>query len=120
MSSLAVVRRQLDAGLVAYRAGNREEAKRLALSAYLDGFEPVEPMLGARNATLLAKVEQRMGELRASIAANRDPSEVASRIADVKSLSMKPKPRWRPIKPAMPPRFSEHSRSFFARASRPC
>jgi high-affinity iron transporter len=86
VSSLDVVRRQLDAALVAYRAGNREEAKRLALSAYLDGFEPVEPMLGARNATLLAKVEQRMGELRASIAANRDPSEIESRIEQVKSL----------------------------------
>ena len=72
--------------LAAYRAGNQAEAKSLALSAYLDGFEPVEAALSARNATLLAQVEQRMGELRASIAANRDPSEVASRIADVRDL----------------------------------
>ena len=66
-------RQRLNESLAAYRAGNRDEAKRLALAAYLDGFEPIEPMLGARNATLLAKVEQRMGELRAGIAANRDP-----------------------------------------------
>jgi high-affinity iron transporter len=86
VSSLDVVRHQLDAALAAYRAGKHDDAKRLALSAYLDGFEPVEPMLGARNATLLARVEQRMGELRASIAANRDPAEVESRIGEVKSL----------------------------------
>src|SRR5437868_5257424 len=56
-SSLAIARQRLNSSLAAYRAGNHEEAKRLALSAYLDGFEPVEPMLGARNAALLATVE---------------------------------------------------------------
>src|SRR5205814_1415361 len=86
LSSLAIARERLDASLAAYRAGNRDEAKRLALSAYLDGFEPVEPMLGARNATLLAKVEQRMGELRANIAANRDPAEIASQVSQIQVL----------------------------------
>jgi high-affinity iron transporter len=86
VSSLDIARQKLNASLAAYRAGNRDEAKRLALSAYLDGFEPVEPMLTARNATLLAKVEQKMGELRAAIAANRDPSEVAGQVAEIESL----------------------------------
>jgi high-affinity iron transporter len=85
-SSLTIVRERLDASLAAYRAGNRDEAKRLALSAYLDGFEPVEPMLGARNASLLAKVEQSMGELRASIAEGRPASDVASQVASIKTL----------------------------------
>jgi high-affinity iron transporter len=85
-SSLTIVRERLDASLAAYRAGNRDEAKRLALSAYLDGFEPVEPMLGARNASLLAQVEQSMGELRASIAEGRPASEVASQVVSVKTL----------------------------------
>ena len=85
-SSLTVVRERLDASLAAYRAGNRDEAKRLALSAYLDGFEPVEPMLGARNASLLARVEQSMGELRASIAEGRPVSDIESQVASVKTL----------------------------------
>jgi high-affinity iron transporter len=85
-SSLAVARTRLNESLAAYRAGNREEAKRLALAAYLDGFEPVEPMLSARNATLLAKVEQEMGELRAGIAANRDPGEIGAKVAEIQSL----------------------------------
>ena len=45
-------------------------------------------------------------------------SQAASRTS--KTWSMKPKPRWRPIKPAMLPRFSEHSRSSCGRASKPC
>ena len=85
-SSLVVARARLNESLAAYRAGNRDEAKRLALAAYLDGFEPVEPMLSARNATLLAKVEQQMGQLRAAIAANRDPDEIGARVAAIQSL----------------------------------
>jgi high-affinity iron transporter len=85
-SSLSIARARLNESLAAYRSGHRDEAKRLALAAYLDGFEPVEPMLSARNATLLAKVEQAMGQLRASIAANRDPSEIGAQIATIQSL----------------------------------
>lgn len=86
VSSLAIARQKLDQSLAAYRSGNREEAKRLALAAYLDGFEPVEPMLSARNPSLLAKVEQQMGKLRASIAANDDAADVAARVTAVQSL----------------------------------
>jgi high-affinity iron transporter len=85
-SSLTVVRERLDASLAAYRAGNRDEARRLALSAYLDGFEPVEPMLGARDASLLARIEQSMGELRAGIADGRPTSEIENQVAGVKAL----------------------------------
>jgi high-affinity iron transporter len=85
-SSLAIGRARLDESLAAYRVGNRDEAKRLALAAYLDGFEPIEPLLSARNATLLAKVEQEMGQLRASLAANRDPSEISAQVATIQSL----------------------------------
>lgn len=83
--SLAIARAKLNDSLAAYRAGDREAAKRLALAAYLDGFEPVEPMLSARNATLLATVERQMGELRASIAAGDEPSDVAGRVAAIQS-----------------------------------
>ena len=85
-STLSIARARLDESLAAYRVGNRDQAKRLALAAYLDGFEPVEPMLSARNATLLAKVEQEMGQLRAGIAANRDPDEISAQVAQIQSL----------------------------------
>jgi high-affinity iron transporter len=85
-STLSVARERLDESLAAYRAGNREEAKRLALAAYLDGFEPVEPMLGARDARLLARVEQEMGQLRAGIAEGRDPADIANQVSKIQSL----------------------------------
>ena len=85
-SPLTIARERLGQSLEAYRAGKNDEAKRLALSAYLDGFEPVEPMLSARNATLLARVEQSMGEFRAGIAANRDPAEISAQAAQIQSL----------------------------------
>jgi len=85
-STLSVARSRLNESLAAYRGGNREEAKRLALAAYLDGFEPVEPMLSARNPTLLARVEQDMGQLRAGIAAGRDPNEIGAQVAQLQSL----------------------------------
>jgi high-affinity iron transporter len=86
VSSLGIARARLNESLAAYQAGSRDEAKRLALAAYLDGFEPIEPMLSARNPTLLAKVEQRMGELRAGIAADRDPVKIAGQVAEIQSL----------------------------------
>lgn len=85
-STLGVARERLNASLAAYRAGNHEEAKRLALAAYLEGFEPVEPTLSARDAGLLTKVEQSMGELRASIAAGGDPASVAAQVSAIQSL----------------------------------
>jgi high-affinity iron transporter len=79
-SPLALVRTRLQASLDAYKAGDRDKAKSLALSAYLDGFEPVEGALSARDSTLLAKVETAMGELRAAIGRGDSPAEVQSRI----------------------------------------
>ncbi|HEU5481609.1 MAG TPA: cytochrome c/FTR1 family iron permease, partial [Sphingomicrobium sp.] len=86
LETLAIARDKLRQSLQAYNSGDREQAKNLALSAYLDGFEPVEPLLAARNAALMARVESAMAELRAAISAGRDPSEVADRIAALDSL----------------------------------
>jgi high-affinity iron transporter len=104
-SSLSIARARLNESLAAYRSGHRDEAKRLALAAYLDGFEPVEPMLSARNATLLAKVEQARSALRSR---------------RFNPCSMKRRRRSRPIRRAMRRRSSAHSRSSSARASKRC
>ena len=74
--SLALTRERLDQSLAAYRAGDRKAAADLALSAYLDGFEPVEPVLAARDAALMARIEGAMGALRAAIGQGRPVSEV--------------------------------------------
>jgi len=67
VSSLSVVREKLKASLTAYRAGDKPGASTLALSAYLDGFEPIEPLLGTRDGALLEHIEGSMGEYRAAI-----------------------------------------------------
>jgi high-affinity iron transporter len=85
-ASLALARGRLAQSLAAYRAGDRGRAKELALAAYLDGFEPVEPALSARDAGLMARVEQAMGELRAAIAGGHDAAEVSERVAALDAL----------------------------------
>ena len=85
-SSLSLARGRLQQSLAAYRAGDQAAAKSLALSAYLDGFEPVEAALSARNATLLARVEQDMAGLRSAIAAHAPPADLEQRIANLNAL----------------------------------
>jgi len=85
-SSLALTRERLEASLEAYAAGNRQAATDLALSAYLDGFEPVEPMLAARDPELMARIEQAMGALRAAIAKARPLAEVEAANQELGSL----------------------------------
>lgn len=83
---LGVARRKLAESLTAYRAGERKRAGELALSAYLDGFEPVEPMLRARDGGLMANVEAGMGQLRASIDRSAPASEVSSQVRTLEAL----------------------------------
>ena len=84
--TLGVARQRLQQSLAAYAAGDRERAKALALSAYLDGFEPVEPVLASRDAGLMARVEAAMAQLRAAIAAGRPVDEVRQRVAALDGL----------------------------------
>ena len=85
-STLALARERLRQSLAAYEQGDRKGATELALSAYLDGFEPVEPMLAARDAGLMARVERAMAELRAAISGGKDPGEVRARVAALDAL----------------------------------
>ena len=84
--SLAFVRDTLDRSLSAYRAGNREEARQLALSAYLDGFEPLEALLATRDGGLMREVEQALGQFRAGIESGADPSKLQQERARIDSL----------------------------------
>lgn len=73
---LQVARARLAESVAAYAAGDRKAATDLALSAYLDGFEPVEPLLAARDSRLMARVEEAMLELRARIGRGAPVDEV--------------------------------------------
>lgn len=84
--SLDLVRSRLGESLAAYKAGNVDHARELALSAYLDGFEPVEPTLGARDATLMATIEGAIGEYRAALQRGATVEDAASRVAALDSL----------------------------------
>jgi high-affinity iron transporter len=85
-ATLQIARDRLRESVAAYRAGNAGGAKDLALAAYLDGFEPVEPVLNARDSGLMARVETAMAGLRAAIGRGRPADEVAARAADVEAL----------------------------------
>ena len=78
---LALARAKLGESLKAYQAGDARAAGTLALAAYLDGFEPVEGMLRAANADLLANVEAAMIEYRSRINARAPPADVAAQAA---------------------------------------
>lgn len=85
-SALSLVRARLQQSFEAYRAGDRDKAKSLALSAYLDGFEPIEGALAARDSTLLARVETAMGELRAAIGRGESPDQIHARIQQIDGM----------------------------------
>jgi high-affinity iron transporter len=84
--SLAIARGKLAQSLAAYRAGDRARAQDLALSAYLDGFEPVEPAISARDNALMTRVETAMGTFRASLSKGAPTSDVAQQADHLNAL----------------------------------
>jgi len=65
--SLVLAKSRLQESLAALEKGDVPSSTRLALSSYLDGFEPVEPALAIKDKALLARVEQLMGNYRAAV-----------------------------------------------------
>lgn len=84
--TLQLARDRLDESLAAYKAGNRKRAEDLALSAYLDGFEPVEAVLATRDGGLMAEVEKAMGGFRSEIARGGSTGALETRLAEVNAL----------------------------------
>lgn len=68
-SATSIAKAKLSQSMDAARAGDRATGVKLALSAYLDGFEPVEPALATRNRALFEKIEAGMLAYRAEVAA---------------------------------------------------
>lgn len=80
LTGLPLARGRLAASLAAYRAGDTREATKLALSAYLDGVEPIEPQLNAQGGALRAKIETAMGAYRTAVS-DKAPLDVVTRQA---------------------------------------
>ena len=75
---LDLARQRLDESLRALQSGDRETATKLALSAYLDGFEPIEPSISARNKPLLMAVERAMLDYRSTVTSGSAPESQAA------------------------------------------
>lgn len=74
---LAVTRNKLEASRTAYAAGNRDKARSLAVSAYLDGFEPLEPRLDAVDHQLRLEVEGALTRFRSLVSEPGNGERVA-------------------------------------------
>lgn len=58
----------LNEALSAYQNNFKDDAKRLAIQAYLEGIEPVEPMIKVNSPELVSTIETEMGKIRQLIA----------------------------------------------------
>ena len=83
---LGLVREKLQQSLTAYEAGNRRAANDLALTAYLEGFEPVEAVLATRDGGLMTRIERALSEYRAAISAGVPGAELRQRFTALQPL----------------------------------
>lgn len=67
--TLPLAKEKLQESIAAFERGDGVSSSRLALSAYLDGFEPVEPALAAKNKQLFEEIETLMGAYRNAVLA---------------------------------------------------
>lgn len=83
--TLALAKERLAGSLAAFQRGDSAQATRLALSSYLDGFEPVEPALAAKNKWLFEEIEKAMGAYRGAISGeNREQAaQIAGRLQNL-------------------------------------
>ena len=86
VGSLSIARTKLSQSLAAYEAGDRKAAQELALAAYLDGFEPIEPALTARDGALMTRVESAMGEFRAGLSAGASAPTIRAKVDHIGAL----------------------------------
>ena len=84
--SLDVARSKLRQSLAAYARGDRKEARKLALSAYLDGFEPVEAVLATRDGALMGRVEEAMAGFRLAITRGEPEPALRQSLAETEKL----------------------------------
>lgn len=85
-TGLALARGRLQASLNAYQNEDYKGAVALALSSYLDGVEPVEPALNAKNNKLRQQIELQMGVYRTGLSRSLPVAELAPQVATIDAL----------------------------------
>ena len=83
---LALARERLAQSLAAYRKGDERQAREMALSAYLDGFEAIEGNLDAIDHDLRLQIESAMTGLRQSISQAVPVEALEKRIGEIHDL----------------------------------
>ncbi|MBS2028252.1 MAG: FTR1 family protein [Deltaproteobacteria bacterium] len=83
---LDAVRSAFSRASMSYVQGDRAGARNLLLTAYLDGYEPREPALRARDADRVSEVEDAFVQLRGAMEAGDVPDVVRSREARLDAL----------------------------------
>lgn len=84
--SFDVARQKLAQSVQAYEKGEGSRATDLALSAYLDGVEPIEPTLATRDSALLGRIETAMGRYRSLLASKASLPELRAQVNDIDNL----------------------------------
>lgn len=106
IATLAIARKYLTQSLTQYETGDHKGAADSALAAYLDGIEPIEPVLQAREEALKQRIEIAMGELRASIRKGLPSTEIRSQSDHISAL-------FDAAEAALVPENASNSASFF-------
>lgn len=83
---LALARQRMAESARAYEAGDAVLAKTAALSAYLDGVEPIEPTLATRDNVLMRQLETSMARYRDAISRSVPASEASAHAAQITVL----------------------------------
>jgi high-affinity iron transporter len=84
--SFDVAKQRLAQSLKAYGAHDVRRATDMALSAYLDGVEPLEHALGARDSSLTGRIETAMSKYRSLVASNAPVAELQSQVTQIEVL----------------------------------
>jgi len=88
-STLLFATEQLDQASAFYQSGDLVQAQRIAIAAYLEGFEPMEISIDNLDKQLRRDIEHEMMGIRQIINNNGSTYEVASKIAHTKNLLFK-------------------------------
>jgi len=83
---LDAVRSAFSRASMSYVQGDRATARNMLLTAYLDGYEPREPALRARDADRVSEVEDAFVQLRGAMEAGAVPDAVRAREARLDAL----------------------------------
>ena len=85
-ATLLFAAEKLDNAMASYRAGNKTEAQRFAIAAYLEGFEPMEISLVNLNAQLRLDIEHEMMAIRKLIYDGAPAEALAVKIQRAKQM----------------------------------